>query len=340
MRSIPLLTRLLPALMIIAPLSLAQPPAPNLPDIEPSDPGVAYAEPMPAGSEGHLLDIYMPPVSHEGSLPVVIWTGGSAWMAENGRMTAGFVAEALNPEGYAVVGVSIRSSDNATFPGQLHDIKAAIRWLRANAGPMNIDPDRIAIMGDSSGGWTAVMAALTGNNLELEGDAGVTGHSSAVSAAIAFYPPTDFLQMDAHAIGGCENGKSDNGGFCHDGADSPESRLLGCPIQNCPDKVAQANPITWIDEEEPPIMLLHGGNDPLVPHHQSELLFDALSEAGHDVTMYSLPHAGHGPYWGFLTDEETQRDATGRCSHDCRMAGPVDEAPTWRTVIEFLLQNL
>src|SRR5204863_3150606 len=140
-------------------------------------------------------DLYVPAgATHP--LPVVIWTGGSAWMADTGKRTAPGLAIQLNPAGYAVAGVSIRSSSQVTFPGQLHDIKAAIRWLRANAAKYNLDPNHVGIAGESSGGWLASMAAVTGDVPELEGNLGTTGVSSAVQAAIAYYPPTDFQQMD------------------------------------------------------------------------------------------------------------------------------------------------
>jgi acetyl esterase/lipase len=153
----------------------------------------------------------------------MIWTAGSAWSADTGKSGAGIVASQLNPAGYVVAGVSIRSSAQVKFPGQLHDIKAAIRWLRANAARYNLDPDHIAIMGDSSGGWTTAMAAVTGDAPEMEGSVGTTGVSSAVQAAVAFYPPTNFLTMDAWALRKCSPQ------VCHDGENSPESRLVGSP---------------------------------------------------------------------------------------------------------------
>ena len=133
----------------------------------------------------------------------MIWTGGSAWLADTGKRTAPGWPCSCCPAGYAVAGVSIRSSSQVQFPGQLHDIKAAIRWLRANAAKYNLDPDRIGIMGDSSGGWTTAMAALTGDAPELEGAVGTTGPSSRVQAAVAFYPPTNFLTMDTWAVRQC-----------------------------------------------------------------------------------------------------------------------------------------
>ena len=186
-----------------APLGPGRGGPPVLPGPPPSHADLEYAPAEPAGSNGHKLDLYIPSGTNR-SVPVVIWTGGSAWMADTGKRTAPALAAQLNPAGYAVAGVSIRSSSQIKFPGQLHDIKAAIRWLRANAPKYNLDPERIAIMGDSSGGWTTAMAALTGDAPELEGSIGTTGPSSNVQAAVAFYPPTNFLTMDAWAVRKCE----------------------------------------------------------------------------------------------------------------------------------------
>jgi acetyl esterase/lipase len=90
----------------------------------------------------HVLDLYLPQAAHDTPLPLLIWTGGSGWMADNGKDSAGPIAQAFNPRGYAVAGVSIRSSSQVKFPGQLYDIKAAIRWLRAHAREYRLDPRR------------------------------------------------------------------------------------------------------------------------------------------------------------------------------------------------------
>jgi acetyl esterase/lipase len=172
-------------------------PPPVLPGPPPTHANIDYAPADPANSNGHKLDLYIPAWPSTKPLPVVIWTGGSAWMADTGKRRAPGLAAQLLPAGYAVAGVSIRSTSQTTFPGQLHDIKAAIRWLRANAWRYNLDPAHIAIMGDSSGGWTSAMAAVTGDAPEMEGTVGTTSVSSAVQAAVAFYPPTNFLAMDA-----------------------------------------------------------------------------------------------------------------------------------------------
>ena len=317
------------ALSLCAATALAQaPPAPQGPP--PTHADLDYAPPEPATSNGHTLDLYLPAGAKP--WPVVIWTGGSAWRADTGKRGAGALALRLNPAGYAVAGVSIRSSFQVRFPGQLHDIKAAIRWLRANAATYNLDPNHIAIMGDSSGGWTAAMAAVTGDAPEMEGSVGTTGVSSAVQAAVAFYPPTNFLTMDAWALKRCD------GPRCHDSAESPESRLVGCAIQSCPDKVQAANPVRYVTAADPPIMILHGDSDPLVPHNQGEQLYMALNKACRDAIFISLPKAPHGNWNGFLTDDALREAATMRStsSAGCAVTNPTPYTPTWKTVIDFL----
>jgi acetyl esterase/lipase len=272
------------------------------------------------------------PATTSRPVPVVIWTGGSAWMADTGKTLAGGVAVQLNPAGYAVVGVSIRSSRQVKFPGQLHDIKAAIRFLRANATKYGFDANHIAIMGDSSGGWTSAMAALTSDAPEMEGSVGTTGVSSAVQAAVAFYPPTNFLAMDTYALRKCE------GSACHDSEQSPESQLVGCPIQTCPEKVRAASPMTYLTPADPPMLILHGDSDQLVPHNQGEQLYMALNKACKDAIFITLPKAPHGNWNGFLTNDVLREAATMRStsSAGCAVTNPVPYTPTWKSVTDFL----
>jgi acetyl esterase/lipase len=320
------------------PLSPPAPPPPPRPTLA----DIAYAAPQPADGKGHLLDLYLP-AKGRAPAPLVIWTGGSAWFGDTGKAPAGWVAAKLNPLGYAVAGVSIRSSRQARFPAQVHDIKAAIRWLRANAPRYNIDPARIAIMGDSSGGWTSMMAAVTGDVPELEGTIGTRGVSSAVQAAVAFYPPTDFLTMDRWAPKPCTPGLGIanaglTGGFCHDDPDSPEASLIGCAIQTCKAKVEMADPARYVSRADPPIMILHGQSDPIVPHHQGERLYQALNKICHDAVFISLPRAVHGPAPAFLTDDRVREAATIRSTRaqGCVSKPPEPYKPDWATIINFL----
>ena len=319
----------------------AQPAKPA--GVVPTHADIAYAPAEPAGSKGHLLDLYLPAASKK-AVPVVIWTGGSGWMADNGKSTAGPVAAELNKAGFAVAGVSIRSSSQVKFPGQLHDIKAAIRWLRSHAGEYRLDPNRIAIMGDSSGGWATAMAALTGDVSELEGQVGVTGVSSAVQAAIAFYPPTDFLQMDAQALKRCEPGspRDFSGRNCHNEASSPESSLMGCAIQSCVAKVQVANPARYVSANDPPLMILHGQSDALVPYQQGALLYDALSKACRETVLISLPKGGHAQMLGYLTNDVVREGATIRttAAEGCAVHDSEPYVPSWKAIVEFLRTHL
>ena len=333
---------LLAALMLCTASSLAAQPGRPLPGPAPTVRDVAYARSDTTTGQGHLLDLYLPPQATALS-PVVIFTRGSAWLADNGRQDAQALAAALHGAGYAVAGVAIRSSRQARFPAQVHDIKAAIRWLRANAAKHELDPDRIAILGESSGGWTAAMAAVTGDDPDLEGTEGTTGVSSAVQAAVAFYPPTDFLQMDAWALRPCDPAAAvGRGAFCHDAPSSPESQLVGCAIQTCPQTVQRANPIRYVSRADPPIMIVHGGSDPLVPHAQGELLYQALNKACRDAVFISMPVAGHGVWNRMMGDTALAAAATRRSTTaaECAAESPRPYTPTWSTIVEFLDRSL
>lgn len=238
-----------------------------------------------AHASGHdlVLDLYRPE-KPAGALPVVVWTFGGAFRADN-RLSQARNATWLATKGYAVAIISYRLSGEAIFPGAVHDVKAAVRWLRANAARYGLNKDRFGAWGESSGGYMAIMLGVSGGVEYLEGDLGNPKESSRVQAVVDFFGPTDFLKMDAAAL---------PGGMKHDPPDSPESLFIGGPIQENKDKVARANPITYVTRDVPPFLILHGDRDPLVPCNQSELLFDALKKAGADVTFHRLVGAGHG----------------------------------------------
>jgi acetyl esterase/lipase len=301
---------------------------------------LAYAPPEPAASQGHLLDLYLP-LNSVGPMPVVIWSRGSGWRAENGRAGAEIVAAQLTNHGFAVAGVAIRSSRSAHFPAQLYDIKAAIRWLRAHAEPYQLDPDRFAIMGESSGGWAAAMAGLTSDIAHLEGDVGEQGLSSRVRAVVAFYPPTDFLQMDAHMLGqGVAFNRLLDLTDGHADPRSPESLLLGGPIQAMTEAARQANPITYVSREAPPFLLLHGRQDLLVPYHQSELLYHALRNAGAEVALVTLPNGQHGQWNGFLSEPGINAGAVIHSSQYEHQDRTQPVQLSWNTLIQFFKRHL
>jgi acetyl esterase/lipase len=279
--------------------------------------GLEYA---PRVGNAHVLDLYLPTPAR-GRVPVIIWSAGSAWLGDNGNQGGEVLAQHFTPHGFAVAAVAVRSSSQATFPAQVHDGKAAVRWLRAHARRYHLDPGRFAAMGNSSGGWLASMLGVTGSVGSLEGDLGPRGWSSRIQAVIDLYGPTDFLQMDEHMLpGGCAIINLISGGTdCHNDPLSPESRLVGCPIQACPGAVARADPATYASRDDPPFLILHGTADLLVPHHQSEVLFQALRRACAEVRFTSLEGRGHEH--GYL--DETAPPFTPHSTRAARVCGLV-----------------
>jgi acetyl esterase/lipase len=300
--------------------------------------GIEYA---PRVGNAHVLDLYLP-THRRGRAPLIIWSAGSAWLGDNGNVGGEVLAEHLAPHGFAVAAVAVRSSTQATFPAQVHDGKAAVRWLRAHARRYHLDPGRFAAMGNSSGGWLAAMLGVTGGVAGLEGDLGPRGWSSRVQAVVDLYGPTDFLQMDEHMLpGGCDIINLISGGTdCHNDPRSPESRLVGCPIQTCAAVVARANPVTYASRDDPPFLILHGTADLLVPHHQSEVLVRALRRACAEVRFASLEGRGHEH--GYL--DETAPPFTPHRTLASRGCGPTRSFTgppvTWEALARHLTRTL
>jgi acetyl esterase/lipase len=239
-----------------------------------------------------LLDLYLPLKETTGKLPLVVWIHGGGWSAGSRRNPP---AVPLIKHGFAVASVEYRLSQEARFPAQVQDCKAALRWLRANAATYDLDPDHVGVWGSSAGGHLVAMLGATGGVEALDGDnKDNPDQSSKVQAVCDWFGPTDFLQMDVQFAG--------KGQFLHSAPDSPESHLIGGPITQNPAKVAAASPMTYINakaakgegKDLPPFLIMHGDKDPLVPYAQSEALRDALQKAGAEVTLQIIPGAGHG----------------------------------------------
>jgi acetyl esterase/lipase len=270
----------LSALMLCAltPLAAAQPgPSVPLPQGTKVLKDLAY---VPGGHERQKLDLYLPPAGTRWPLVVAIHGGAFRMGSKEGEPAGAFVAR-----GFAVAAINYRLSQHAVFPAQIEDGKAAVRWLRGHALEHGYDPDRIASYGASAGGHLAAMLGTAGG-LKAFDVGGNLGVSSRVEAVVDFFGPTDFLQMDAHRLS--------PQAMVHDTPDSPESQLVGGPIRDNPEKVARANPITYVSKDDPPFLVVHGDADLLVPHHQSELLEAALRKAGVRVRLVTIPGGPHG----------------------------------------------
>jgi acetyl esterase/lipase len=237
------------------------------------------------GTPKQVLDLFLPEQPSEKPLPLMIWIHGGAWMA--GDQASPPVLYLVN-KGFAVASIQYRFSQDAVWPAQAYDCKAAIRFLRANAPKYNLDPDHFGVGGDSSGGHLAAFIGTSGDVKEMEGDLGNTNVSSRVQAVVDWFGPTDVTLMGQQA--------GPHSMIQHDGSNSPEARLLGGPMQEKRDLAKTANPLTYIDKSDPPFLIMHGDNDQLVPLGQSVILAKALIDAGVEVTMKTLHGAGHeGP---------------------------------------------
>jgi len=243
----------------------------------------------------HNLDIYLPDIEKP-SYPVIIIIYGSAWYSNNSKgIDLPVLGKPLLDAGFAVVFPNHRSSFDARFPAQVNDIKACIRFVRANAGKYNLDTSFIGITGSSSGGSLAAMAGTSGYvktytlgnvTVDMEGDLGnYRGFSSSVDAVVDWFGPSNMLVMDS--CGGTD--------FIHNDVKSPASIYIGGPIQENKDRCLLADPATFITPGDPPFLIFHGDKDRVVPHCQSELLFAGLQKAKVASRFYLVPGGQHGP---------------------------------------------
>jgi acetyl esterase/lipase len=243
------------------------------------------------GHVAHQLDIQLPAVEKP-AYPVVVVIYGSAWFANNMKQMAfNAMGKPLLEAGFAVVSINHRSSGDAPFPAQINDVKAAIRFLRANKATYALDDAFIGITGFSSGGHLASLAGTTNGvttftqgttTVDIEGQVGPhVGVSSAVDAVVDWFGPIDLLKMDA-----CERAKT---------GQSPEAALVGGSLTEKTDLVILANPITYLDASDPSFLVIHGEADNVVPPCQSALFAAALQEVKRLNAYLTVPKGQHGP---------------------------------------------
>jgi acetyl esterase/lipase len=282
-------------------------PAPAAPPAAPKTPNLSAATPRPApaaiakdvvyarvGPRPLTLDFYPPtntpapqpaagPTAPNRPAPLVIWVHGGGWV---GGSKANPPALFLREHGFAVASINYRFSTEATFPAAIHDAKAAVRYLRANAATLGIDPHRIGIWGMSAGGHTAALLGTSAGVPALDGTVGDhPGVSSAVQAVCNFCGIIDMLTMKRpDGIAGLAG---------TDSPDSIESRFVGGPVQSRREVCVAANPITYADRTDPPTLTMHGDADQLVPLSQGIALDAALKAAGVDSTLVVVKGGDH-----------------------------------------------
>ncbi len=241
---------------------------------------------VPGGHERNKLDLYLPKqAGREGRtsdrLPLIIWVHGGAWRAGSKKNCP---ATRFLRKGYAVASINYRLSQHAIFPAQIEDCKAAVRWLRASSNRYGLDPKRIGVWGSSAGGHLVALLGTTGEVKEFDKGRNLNV-SSRVQAVCDYFGPTDFTKISRFPSK-----------IRHDAPNSPESKLIGGPIQENKKAAQRANPITYVTKDDPPFLIVHGDKDQSVPHNQSQLLYEALKKAGVQVKFHTVKGAGHGRF--------------------------------------------
>jgi len=293
---------------LIALLSIVAAPFAAHAQIVPTFNNVIFADaPLDNGGSVSLrMDIYHPSTGAP-PFPLVLWIHGGGWEGGSFEPLASYASPMLL-QGIAIASIEYRLSGQAEFPAQIHDIKGAVRFLRAHAAEYGLNPRRVACWGPSAGGHLAALLTTSAAVADAEGViGGNTAYSSAVLACVDYFGPTDLLQMQPDVT--TPPGSS----FNHDLPSSPESKLIGfdgvgqgigvlrANQSNAsppfPQKVALvtlASPIAHVDASDAPMFIAHGTNDTTVPLKQSTRLHDALSAVGVPHSYTEVPGAGHG----------------------------------------------
>ena len=261
--------RLAVVMMTLTAIASAEEPYRRIPNIQ-------YAE---AGGHRLLLDLYLP--KHADHPPLVVWVHGGAWRAGS---KAKMPLIDLVRHGFAVASVDYRLSPVAKFPAQIHDCKAAIRFLRKHAAKYSINTQRIGVAGSSAGGHLAALIGVTNNHPPSEGSVGDCGdYSSSVQAIVDYYGPTNFLtilkQSTPHGLS----------------VRVPALDLLlgGGPAEK-PDLARLASPVFHVDDNDPPLLLIHGDQDPQVPINQSHELHARYKKHKLPVELEVVHGGAHG----------------------------------------------
>lgn len=228
--------------------------------------------------------------------PLIVWVHGGAW--RRGHRGAVPIKKLLK-EGYVIASVDYRLTPVAPFPANVHDIKAAIRFLRTHAKQYGIDPNRITIAGASAGGHLAALVGVTNGSKMHEGSVGdLLNASSDVQAVVSFFGASDLLTI---------LGQSTPHGLS---VRVPALELLlgGSPVEK--DKLARlASPLHQLDPKDPPLMLIHGDEDPQMPYEQSELLQAACDKTKVPCEFVTVKGGKHGGR-GFFDEAMIKKVAT------------------------------
>jgi acetyl esterase/lipase len=218
------------------------------------------------------LDVYVPEDPIMKPMPAVVFIHGGGWRSGDKYPSQ---VRSLAERGFFAVSINYRLSGVATFPAAVEDSKCAVRWLRANAGKYGVDPNRIGVWGGSAGGHLAMMVACADETAGMEGNGGWETYSSRVEAVCSYYGPADLSRMqDGDTV-------------------APAQFLGGSPAQR-PEAYRAASPVTYVTADDPPLLMVHGESDRVVPYGQSVAMEEAYLKLGLKVELVKVLNAGHG----------------------------------------------
>jgi acetyl esterase/lipase len=226
------------------------------------------------------LDLYLPPRGRSAASPFIVYMHGGGWSGGTARTTGAFenwpaVLASLAAKGYVVASVDYRLSGEAKFPAAVQDIKAAIRWLRKNATTYGVDKSRALVWGPSAGGHLAALVGMSCGTAELE-PIGAADESDCVQAVVGWYGIYDLTLQNTPR------------------PDSGLGRFLGCTASGCsPDVVRAANPVSYVDPMDPPVLIIHGDADTTASPQHSKTLNEVLKSKGVRSELMMLPKIRH-----------------------------------------------
>jgi acetyl esterase/lipase len=263
----------------------------DLPIPVPITEGVSVIKDIEYGKGGDiplLLDMYIPEKPIATPTPAIIWLHEGGWSV-GGKSDEPAISWStyLAEYGFLVVTLDYRLSGVAQFPAAVQDCKCAVRWLRAHAEILNVNPDQIGVAGGSAGGYLAMMTGLADETAGLEGDGGWIKFSSRVQAICSLYGPSYLPLMYEYSIDRLTKiGEKPD--------DAAEVQFLGGHLEDRKEVYEAASPINYISSDDPPLLLIHGEIDRIIPFEQSSLMYQAYQQAGLETTLIKVIWAGHG----------------------------------------------
>lgn len=243
----------------------------------------------------HLLDIYLPAKSGK-STPLVVWIHGGAWMLNDKYADMSYMQNTVKSfidSGYALASIDYRYSTTAVFPPQIQDCNQAVQFLYDHAAKYNLDKNRIAVIGFSAGGHLASLMALSNNNDVKEFYPPGKKINFKIKCAFDFYGPSDLVMLATNPDTSVNNERN------------PVSILLGAMPVDRPDLAKVASPVTYVDKNDPPFLIVQGEKDESVPNTESKILSSWLTLAGVPNKLIIVPGA---PHYGKMYDADYIRE--------------------------------